>query len=81
MYSLTMNNTAEPEAIYDMDGNCVCKLEGCAFCYPDLAEDEDYEDDYEPSTVYDMSDDAEALASAGWGTDEQYGYYGGEDDF
>jgi len=25
---------------------------------------------------YDLSDDAEALASAGWGTDEDYGYYG-----
>jgi len=31
---------------------------------------------------YDMSDveaDADTLASAGWGTDEDYGYYGGED--
>jgi hypothetical protein len=27
----------------------------------------------------DMSDDAEALASAGFGTDEDYGYYGGDD--
>ena len=29
-----------------------------------------------------MSDaeaDADALASIGWGTDEDYGYYGGED--
>lgn len=25
---------------------------------------------------YDLSDDAEALASAGWGTDEDYGYFG-----
>jgi len=31
---------------------------------------------------YDMTDveaDADTLASAGWGTDEDYGYYGGED--
>ena len=28
---------------------------------------------------HDLSDDAEALASAGFGTDEDYGYYGGED--
>jgi len=29
---------------------------------------------------HDMSDDAEALASAGHGTDEDYGYYGGNED-
>ena len=29
---------------------------------------------------HDMSDDAEALASAGFGTDEDYGYYGGNED-
>ena len=29
-------------------------------------------------TANDLSDDAEALASAGWGTDEDYGYYGDE---
>ena len=27
----------------------------------------------------DAEADADALASAGWGTDEDYGYYGGED--
>ena len=31
--------------------------------------------------VNDMSDDAEALASAGWGTDEDYGGYSNEDYF
>ena len=31
----------------------------------------DYVADYDDSTS-----DAEALASAGWGTDEDYGYYG-----
>ena len=35
----------------------------------------DYEDD---RTTFDMSDDADALASAGWGTDEDYGGYGDE---
>jgi len=29
--------------------------------------------------VFDLSDDAEALASAGMGTDEDYGYFGGDD--
>tara|TARA_B100000519_G_C14237422_1_gene435450 strand:+ start:465 stop:680 length:216 start_codon:yes stop_codon:yes gene_type:complete len=26
-----------------------------------------------------LLDDADALASAGWGTDEDYGYFGGDD--
>ena len=34
------------------------------------------DDDGEPRGSHDLSDDAEALASAGWGTDEDYGYYG-----
>ena len=33
-----------------------------------------YEDDFEPWGVDDMSDDAQALASAGWGTEEDYGF-------
>ncbi len=47
------------------DADCYCQ-EG----------DDDGEDD---RTVFDMSDDADALASAGWGTDEDYGYFGGDD--
>ena len=38
----------------------------------DPAEDYEYEDDGDWM-------DADALASAGWGTDEDYGYYGEED--
>lgn len=38
-------------------------------------------DDPEPAGSFDLSDDAEALASAGMGTDEDYGYFGGEDSF
>jgi hypothetical protein len=40
---------------------------------------EDYhlnQDAEEPYSANDYSDDAEALASAGFGTDEDYGYYG-----
>lgn len=33
-----------------------------------------YEDDFEPM-VDDMWADADALTSAGWGTDEDYGFY------
>lgn len=48
-------------------------------------DDDDYveieEEDYnEPYYGDNFLDDAEALASAGWGTDEDYGYFG-EDDF
>ena len=34
------------------------------------------QDAEEPYSVNDWNDDAEALASAGWGTDEDYGHYG-----
>lgn len=33
----------------------------------------DYPESYEPDDVW---ADADALASIGWGTDEDYGYYG-----
>lgn len=35
MYIRTMTTTTENEALYDMDGNCICNLEMCAFCNPD----------------------------------------------
>lgn len=39
-------------------------------------------DDYEDDDGYtDAEADADTLASAGWGTDEDYGYYGGGDDW
>lgn len=37
------------------------------------------DEEYEPNYPNDLSDDAEALASAGMGTDEGYGYFGGDD--
>ncbi len=40
-------------------------------------DDEDCDD--EPRGSHDLSDDGDALASAGWGTDEDYGGCGGED--
>jgi len=45
-----------------------------------LKKEEDRSEDSEPRGSDDMSDDAEALASAGLGTDEDYGYYGGNED-
>jgi Zn-finger nucleic acid-binding protein len=71
--------------------NCNCDLTGgyqsakylslCRACEEwEEQGDLDYllEDNYEPTTPNDLSDDAEALASAGMGTDEDYGYYGDE---
>lgn len=43
----------------------------------DMQDRED--DDFRFKGHNDMSDDAEVLASAGMGTDEDYGYYGGEE--
>lgn len=34
----------------------------------------------EPHDMTDVEADADTLASAGWGTDEDYGYYGGYED-
>ena len=44
-------------------------------------DEEDYEaDPYRGAFIEDSYlDDAEAFASAGWGTDEDYGYFGGDD--
>lgn len=43
---------------------------------------EDWRDDGdEPEGSYDLTDDGDALASAGMGTDEDYGDFGGEDDY
>jgi hypothetical protein len=40
--------------------------------------DDDGGDD-EPHGSHDLSDDGDALASAGMGTDEDYGYFGGDE--
>lgn len=43
----------------------------------ECADDETIDD--EPRGSHDLSDDGDALASAGFGTDEDYGGYGGDD--
>ena len=63
-------------------GNSVCEDALCkhdreAYQIPDAMNVE--REDEDERTVFDMYDDAEALASAGWGIDEDYGCYGGED--
>lgn len=51
--------------------------EYCSWMCADMAH-EYLTDTGEPEGSYDLQDDADALASAGWGTDEDYGYYGEE---
>lgn len=48
------------------------------WCEYEDDEDEDYEDEDEAGERYESASDADSyvLASAGWGTDEDYGYYG-----
>lgn len=55
------------------------KCENCPEEEEEYEEDDYYDDDGEPHGSYDMSDDGDALASAGMGTDEDYGGYGGDD--
>lgn len=43
----------------------------CTRPFPDVEDDDSYDE-------YMDGDAASALASAGWGTDEDYGYYGDE---
>jgi len=70
-----------------------CGMEpmGCASCREmdlsyesgDEPDDDPNSCDSDPDEPTDMSDveaDGDALASAGWGTDEDYGYYGGGDE-
>ena len=42
---------------------------------------EGWDVDEEPYEMTDVEADADTLASAGWGTDEDYGYSGNLDDF
>ena len=45
----------------------------------EFADDEPQAGDDEPHGSHDSSDDGDALASAGFGTDEDYGGYGGDE--
>lgn len=51
------------------------KVEGSDYCAEHI---EPTEDDYEPYEGDPVAADAEVLAGAGWGMDEDYGYFGDE---
>lgn len=62
-----MNDFANEHELFENDFNGEQILDDTMF------EEVDDEEDY-----FDAFDDAQALASAGWGTDEDYGYYGSD---
>jgi hypothetical protein len=69
------------EFVSDTDGSVWATVTNCAISedwmvVSESDTDDEDEDDYERRYIDDYSDDAEALASAGWGTDEDYGFYG-----
>lgn len=63
-----MNDFANEHELFENDFNGEQILDDTMF------EEVDDEEDY-----FDAFDDAQALASAGWGTDEDYGFYGSDD--
>jgi hypothetical protein len=76
-----MNGPNDP--IYDPELDADLEEETCGFgghelgdcdCYEDATADEPYE-------MTDVEADADTLASAGYGTDEDYGDYGQYDDW
>ena len=78
------DNSYEDDMNYD-DYNDFYDEDSCGY-HPDadheiasqFDEDEEWDDDYDDS----MDGDHESgLASAGWGTDEDYGFYGDDADY
>jgi hypothetical protein len=90
---MTTTNAYDQGYIDGYDGNDMAHQDGATAAayhagYQDGAEqyvidseDEDYPDEYnDDDGLTDAEADAMTLAGAGWGTDEDYGYYG-ENDF
>ena len=80
-----LRNSHVEEEVDDMPDNLVCPA--CVGCPLDLPTTEDCElcegnedtwpnDDEPDPFMSDVEADADALASIGWGTDEDYGYFG-----
>jgi len=63
-----MDNFANEHELFEDDFNGEQILDDTLF--EEVEDEEDF---------FDAFDDAQALASAGWGTDEDYGFYGSDD--
>jgi len=58
------------------------ECQDCPYCQGCFDQDDDHGWDDEPDQfLTDVEADADALASAGFGTDEDYGYYGEGDEW
>lgn len=70
-----------PGACIHAHSSEVEEIELAECCGAEMEHCECFEDDSEgwPHDCHDLSDDADALASAGWGCDEDYGCYGGDE--
>ena len=85
MYHIPMCPVCNENEVGSLPGGteyyCSATCEGIAHA-EDMAmriTPDEWDTDGEPAGSYDLSDDAEALASAGFGTDEDYGYFGGDE--
>jgi len=68
----------------DYDVNDGCEEFDDSYDHLERDCDERYEPEYDDEPGDGMTDveaDADTLASAGWGTDEDYGDFGGNDDY
>jgi hypothetical protein len=76
---LLMNSDHEiqdDDDIREEDDVCSeCEAKGYDYCECTFYDEDDDTEPWED----DVWADADALASAGWGTDEDYGYFGGDD--
>ena len=86
MYHIPMCPVCNENEVGSLPGGteyyCSSTCNGIAFAEAAEMTEEfraEYCGDGEPEGSYDLSDDAEALASAGFGTDEDYGYFGGDE--
>ena len=70
---------ADWDETYDLDSCAICHEDEvwdygvCVACVDEMNENED-----EAWELSDAQADADTFASIGWGTDEDYGYYGEE---
>jgi hypothetical protein len=85
---LFIGNNADDAYILDLlrwvDGACGVEITLADFNaawteYDLMLSEGDDVDAYDDHGSYDLSDEGYALASAGWGTDEDYGYHGGDE--
>lgn len=73
-----MYDQSKPFDNENQNDDCGCRCDDCKSCFPDDNDDIDnMEYDIEADDgMTDVEADADTLRSAGYGTDEDYGFYG-----